>query len=357
MEEQKFKVIIVEDVKLELKGTEEIFRHEIPNAEVIGTAMTESEFWPLMEAQLPDLVLLDLGLGGSTTIGVDICKNIFKRYKGVRVLIFTGEILNEKLWVDVLNAGADGIILKTGELLTKTDVQAVMDGKKLVFNYPILEKIVDRFKKSVANDAKRQEAVISYDIDEYDERFLRHLALGYTKEMIANLKGMPFGVKSLEKRQNDLIGRLFPNGERVGVNATRLADLNAQFVEKKTGLIVRPTVGINYSKNDYRMKNVQMRDESGDNFIYGNPKRFHDGYFSLLAQVEAGFVNKSWADAFFVSASYSKTDKELQTGSVQNKVYGMAERNSDSWNISARDRKSTRLNSSHWNKSRMPSSA
>ena len=59
MEEQKFKVIIVEDVKLELKGTEEIFRHEIPNAEVIGTAMTESEFWPLMEAQLPDLVLLD----------------------------------------------------------------------------------------------------------------------------------------------------------------------------------------------------------------------------------------------------------------------------------------------------------
>ena len=60
MEEQKFKVIIVEDVKLELKGTEEIFRHEIPNAEVIGTAMTESEFWPLMEAQLPDLVLLDL---------------------------------------------------------------------------------------------------------------------------------------------------------------------------------------------------------------------------------------------------------------------------------------------------------
>ena len=38
---EKFKVVIVEDVKLELKGTEEIFRHEIPNAEVIGTAMTE----------------------------------------------------------------------------------------------------------------------------------------------------------------------------------------------------------------------------------------------------------------------------------------------------------------------------
>ncbi|MDR1005087.1 MAG: DUF5932 domain-containing protein [Prevotellaceae bacterium] len=217
-----FNVIIVEDVKLELKGTEEIFRHEIPNAEVIGTAMTEAEFWTLMERQVPDLVLLDLGLGGSTTIGVDICRNIFRRYSDVHVLIFTGEIVNEKLWVDVLDAGADGIILKTGELLTRTDVEAVMNGKKLVFNYPILEKIVARFKQAVNNDTKRQEAVISYDIDEYDERFLRHLALGYTKEMIANLRGMPFGVKSLEKRQADLVNRLFPQGERIGVNATRL---------------------------------------------------------------------------------------------------------------------------------------
>ena len=222
MEEKKFKVIIVEDVKLELKGTEEIFRHEILNAEVIGTAMTENEFWPLIVKQQPGMVVFDLGVGGLSSIGVDICRNICRRCFLVGVLFFTGEILNEKLWVDVLDAGADGIILKTGELLTKTDVQAVMDGKKLVFNYPILEKIVDRFRKSVLNDARRQEAVISYDIDEYDERFLRHLALGYTKEMIASLKGMPFGVKSLEKRQNDLISRLFTEGERVGVNATRL---------------------------------------------------------------------------------------------------------------------------------------
>lgn len=217
-----YKVIIVEDVKLELKGTEGIFRQEIPEAQIIGTAMTEQEFWTLMQQQVPHLVLLDLGLGGSTTVGVEICRQLARRYPDVHVLIFTGEIVNERLWVEVLDAGADGIILKTGELLTRTDVQAVMDGKRLVFNQPILEKIVQRFRRAVLNDCKRQEAVIHYDIDEYDERFLRHLALGYTKEMIANLRGMPFGVKSLEKRQNDLVNRLFPEGERSGVNATRL---------------------------------------------------------------------------------------------------------------------------------------
>ncbi len=218
----KFKVVIVEDVKLELKGTEEIFRHEIPNAEVVGTAMTEVELWKLLKVQTPDMVLLDLGLGGSTTVGVDICATLRRNYPDLKVLIFTGEVLNEKLWVDALDAGADGIILKTGELLTATDARAVMDGKKFVFNYPILEKIVNRFKQSVILEQRRQEAVIQYDIDEYDERLLRHLALGYTKDMITNLKGMPFGVKSLEKRQNELINRLFRVEERSGVNACRL---------------------------------------------------------------------------------------------------------------------------------------
>lgn len=229
MDKGKFKVIIVEDVKLELKGTQEIFRHEIPDAEVIGVAMTEAEFWPLLESQVPDMVLLDLGLGGSTTIGVDICASLRRDYPDVKVLIFTGEVLNEKLWVDALDAGADGIILKTGELLTAVDVQAVMEGKRLVFNYPILEKIVGRFKQFVTQEMRRQEALITYDIDEYDERFLRHLALGYTKEMIANLKGMPFGVKAIEKRQNDLISRLFRSDERVGVNACRLVSRAFEF--------------------------------------------------------------------------------------------------------------------------------
>lgn len=220
---ETFKVIIVEDVKLELKGTEQIFRTEIPEAEVIGTAQNEAEVWKLFRAAEPDLLLLDLGLGGSTTIGVEICRQVRTRYPQCRVLIFTGEIVNERLWVEVLKAGAAGIILKTGELLTRDDVMLVMKGRQLVFNQPILEKIVARFKKSVISETMRRDAIISYDIDEYDERFLRHLALGYTKDMIAQLKGMPFGTKSLEKRQVDLINRLFTENERTGVNATRLA--------------------------------------------------------------------------------------------------------------------------------------
>lgn len=218
-----FRVIIVEDVPLELKGTEGILRHDIPEAEIIATADSEKAYWTVMKKQLPELVLLDLGLGGSTTIGVELCRQTKELYPDIKVLIFTGEILNEKLWVDVLDAGCDGIILKSGEMLTREDVASVMSGKKMVFNQPILEKIVQRFKKNVGRALIRQESFVDYEIDEYDERFLRHMALGYTKEQITNLRGMPFGVKSLEKRQNELIQKLFPNGNGgININATRL---------------------------------------------------------------------------------------------------------------------------------------
>ena len=221
---ENFSIIVVEDVPLELKGTEGIIKNDIPEAHIIGSADSEKAYRKLIKTQVPDLVLLDLGLGGSTTVGVEICRNTKSTYPSVKVLIFTGEILNEKLWVDVLDAGCDGIILKSGELLTREDVASVMSGKRMVFNQPILEKIVERFKHSVGSQIQKQEALINYEIDEYDERFLRHLALGYTKEQITALRGMPFGVKSLEKRQNELIQKLFPNGNGgMGINATRLA--------------------------------------------------------------------------------------------------------------------------------------
>lgn len=220
---ENFKVIIVEDVPLELRGTEGLLRNEVPEAELIGTASDEKSFIQLMRTAEPDLILLDLGLGGSTTIGVELCRNTKAQRPNVKILIFTGEILNEKLWIDALDAGADGIILKTGEMLTRSEIVNVMNGKKWVFNQPIMDVIVENFRKNVMSAMKSQEASIGYEIDEYDERFLRHLALGYTKEQITGLRGMPFGVKSLEKRQNELVQKLFPNGNgKQSVNALRL---------------------------------------------------------------------------------------------------------------------------------------
>ena len=66
---ENFRSSSLKNVPLELKGTEGIFRNKIPEAEIIGTAESEVAYWKLIKQNLPDLVLLDLGLGGSTTVG------------------------------------------------------------------------------------------------------------------------------------------------------------------------------------------------------------------------------------------------------------------------------------------------
>ena len=87
------------------------------------------------------------------------------------------------------------------------------------------------------------------------------------------------------------------------------------------------------------MKGVEVRNADKTGFITTDCRRFHDDYLSLLGQLEVGVTDKPWADAFFVSGSYSLVNKELQTGSVQTWVYGMAERNSHAASISARYQK------------------
>ena len=117
---------------------------------------------------------------------------------------------------------------------------------------------------------------------------------------------------------------------------THKGEFFAQIVAPKTGIIIKPVISANYSANNYLMKGVEVPNEDNTRFITGDFRRFHDDYFSLYGELEAGVTGKKWADAFFVSGSYSQIQKELQTGSVQTKVYGMAERHTQSEGVSAR---------------------
>lgn len=125
----------------------------------------------------------------------------------------------------------------------------------------------------------------------------------------------------------------------IGSFNTHKADFNAQYIDEKTGLVIRPTFGFNYSKNNYKMKGVEVWDEASREYRKTDVKRFHDDYSSILGQLELGVLNKKWADAFFILASYSSINSELQTGSIQSVVYGKAERENESFSLSAQYKK------------------
>lgn len=120
---------------------------------------------------------------------------------------------------------------------------------------------------------------------------------------------------------------------------THKSDISGQYIHPTSGFVIRPVIGVNYSKNDYTMKGVEIWDEENGVYKETNQKRFHDDYFSLLGQIEAGFVNRSWADAFLFSGSLSAENNDMQTGERQSFVYGKARRERDSWSATTQYRK------------------
>ena len=122
----------------------------------------------------------------------------------------------------------------------------------------------------------------------------------------------------------------------IGSFNTHRADVSGQYVESSTGLILKPSFSVEYSKNNYMMRDVEVPNEDRTDFVVADRRRFHDDYFSLMGGMEIGVAGKRWADELFVGTMFSAVDKELQTGSVQTKVYGMAERTTRSFGLSAR---------------------
>jgi len=120
----------------------------------------------------------------------------------------------------------------------------------------------------------------------------------------------------------------------IGSFGTHKADLNGKYVFKKSNIFIQPTLGLNYSKNNYIMNNVEIWNSETGKFENANVRRFHDEYFSFFSQLKTGVTDKKWADMFSVSTSYFTSDNEMQTGSVQSAVYGNAVRERESHNFS-----------------------
>lgn len=116
-------------------------------------------------------------------------------------------------------------------------------------------------------------------------------------------------------------------------------NITGQYVTKKSQIIIRPTIAVEYSKNNYTMCDVEIWDSEQSEYVLTDLPRFHDDYFSALFQIEGGVKNRKWTDSFMLSASRSEVKKDVQTGSVQTAVYGDVRREEEAYNILARYRK------------------
>lgn len=130
----------------------------------------------------------------------------------------------------------------------------------------------------------------------------------------------------------------------VGSFNTQRINLNGQFKDDKTGLILRINSFYNHSDNDYLMKDMKIWNGAKNEYELRNVKRFNDRYQSVFGMAEIGLENKSWADSFFVGMSQSVFDKQIQTGSNQEVVYGGVKQSGEAHNYFMKYKKTNLFN-------------
>ncbi|MGR3812107.1 carboxypeptidase-like regulatory domain-containing protein [Jiulongibacter sp. NS-SX5] len=120
---------------------------------------------------------------------------------------------------------------------------------------------------------------------------------------------------------NDNASRFTDVAYSVGsFNTHRFSAINR--FKGKNGFIFNANGFLNYSDNNYKVL-VEIADlKTGK---YGDPewvRRFNDAYQSQMVELEAGFVNRKFADKLTLGVIASSNHKEVQNGANMNQVAG-----------------------------------
>lgn len=103
--------------------------------------------------------------------------------------------------------------------------------------------------------------------------------------------------------------------------------LSGAYTTKK-GFMTQLSLYQNYSDNNYWI-NVDVADlNTGQYFPNQRLRRFHDKYHNENALLQAGVVEKKWADEFLVGITLGKSYSDIQTGARMVSVFGQLHKRS-----------------------------
>jgi DNA-binding NarL/FixJ family response regulator len=101
-------LLLVDDHELLLRGLESFIRNEAPDIRIVGKAKSAEEGCRLSDELVPDVVLLDLDLGGPNELSV--LARLVKRGRP-RVLVYTA-VRDSDVHREAILLGARGVLVK-----------------------------------------------------------------------------------------------------------------------------------------------------------------------------------------------------------------------------------------------------
>lgn len=173
----RLSLVMVED-NLELSQTVQAFLAQSPELEVVGVARGERDFKQLVEAHVPELALIDIGLDHPRS-GLDLLEWLAREFPVVRPVIMT---VNRGDVLEAYQRGAKGYVLKTGlDILAPTLLDVGRGG--LIIPPGVGELFVQQMAAQTAQWRKSLELM---QLSEREREILSLLKDGVGREDIAD---------------------------------------------------------------------------------------------------------------------------------------------------------------------------
>ncbi|MDP5092514.1 MAG: response regulator transcription factor [Polaribacter sp.] len=201
MKKKEIKIIIVDDHQLFVDGLKRIIE-DIKNYKVIKTCNNWEELRLMLNAEIPDLIMLDIQMKGIN--GLEICKLIKETHPFIKV-IFISMLETSLVIEEGKKVGANGFIPKTTDAaLVKKTIENVLNNIDSYINLTRVNEEVNTNKSQLNLITKREKEIIQlikagdntaliakklfiskYTVDTHRKNILRKLQLSSIKELIA----------------------------------------------------------------------------------------------------------------------------------------------------------------------------
>jgi DNA-binding NarL/FixJ family response regulator len=193
-------ILVVDDHKMFVDGLESILEHE-EDITLKHKCYTAREVYVDNKLEDVNVVLLDINLPDQS--GLDVCKNLIKNYKGIKILVLS--MYDEESYItEILKSGALGYILKnTGRKELLTAIRTVATGKTY-FSEAVTKTIMNGLINKT-KEAKKSEKVVP-KITRREREVLSLIMEQNTNQEIANK--LFISLKTVEAHRSNLLYKL-----------------------------------------------------------------------------------------------------------------------------------------------------
>ena len=194
------KIILTEDHQILRDGIKALIASR--NIEIVGEASTGIELWKLLETEIPDIILMDISLPG--TSGIELTRLISERFPLIKVLILS-MFTDESFINQAIKAGAKGYLHKN---TTREEMLIAIESV-----YAGNEFYSDNISKIILNTSIEKAKTHSSEINNTHEilskreiEILKMFAEGFINKEIADR--LFISIRTVESHKNHIMQKL-----------------------------------------------------------------------------------------------------------------------------------------------------